>query len=393
MKRSARSRREFLKLLGIGAASFSTLRANPSLLQAPEGLTLYVGTYTSGKSEGIYVYRMGRTTGELKHFKTVKGVVEPSFLSIDSKGRYLFAVNEMTEFAGKPGGAVSAFRINEKDGSLKFLNQEASLGGAPCHVTVDGADRFILLANYLGGNLSVLPIRGDGSLGPASDRVQHHGSSVNKERQEAPHAHCIILGPSNQHAFAADLGLDKIMIYRFDAQKGKLTPAKQPWAQLKPGAGPRHFKLHPNGRYAYVINELDSTVTGFNYDRTKATLRTIDSVSTLPKDFSGKNSCADLHIAPSGRFLYGSNRGHDSIVVFAINESNGRLSPVQHVSTQGKTPRNFTIDPSGRFLLAANQASDTIVTFRIEQKSGRLAPTGHVAEVPSPVCLLFGPVT
>ncbi|HUE82175.1 MAG TPA: lactonase family protein [Pyrinomonadaceae bacterium] len=393
MKRSARSRREFLKLLGVSAAGVSTLRANPSMLLPPEALTLYVGTYTSGKSEGIYVYRMGRTTGELKYLKTVKGVVDPSFLSIDSKGRYLFAVNEMTEFAGKPGGAVSAFRIDDKDGNLKFLNQEASLGGAPCHVIVDATDGFVLLANYVGGNLSVLPIRADGTLGPASDMVQHLGSSINKERQEAPHAHCIILDPSNQHAFAADLGLDKIMIYRFDSQRGKLTPGKQPWAQLKPGAGPRHFKLHPNGRFAYVINELDSTVTGFNYDRTKGTLSTIDSVSTLPKEFSGKNSCADLHVAPSGRFLYGSNRGHDSIVVFAIDESNGRLNSVQHVSTQGKTPRNFAIDPSGRFLLAANQASDTIVTFQIDQESGRLTATGHVAEVPTPVCLLFGPVT
>lgn len=383
------TRRSFLGLVGAGALSLSPVPAHTLRSSAKEALTLYVGTYTTGASEGIYIYRMNPATGELTHFKTVKGVVNPSFLAIAKNRRYLYAVNEVTEFEGKPGGAVSAFQINSNDGDLRFLNQEASQGGAPCHLFVDATDRSVLVANYVGGNVSVLPIDSNGALGKATDLAQHRGSSINKERQEGPHAHCVILDASNSHAFVADLGIDRIMIYRFDEWQGKLSPGSQPWLELKPGAGPRHFKLHPNGRRAYVINELDSTVTAFNYDRKTGGLRTIGSISTLPKGYAGTNSCADLHIGPSGTFLYGSNRGHDSIVVYKIDQRTGRLQLVQHVTTQGKTPRNFAIDPTGRFLLAANQASDNVVVFRIDSRSGRLTPTGHIAEIPTPVCLVF----
>lgn len=358
-------------------------RPHPTLQE----LIVFVGTYTSGKSEGIYTYRMNLSSGELKHLNTVKGVVNPSFLATDRQRRYLYAVNEMMEFAGKPGGAVSAFSINQRTWELRSLNQQPSLGGAPCYVMVDETGKFVLVANYGGGNVSVLPIRRDGSLGTATDMVQHQGTGVNPERQEGPHAHCIILDRSNRYAFAVDLGLDKIMIYRFDSNKGKLIPGKEPWVQVKPGAGPRHLTFYPRDRYAYVINELDSTLTAFSYDRANGMLRIVQNVSALPRGFSGTNTCADVHVSPSGKFLYGSNRGHNSIVVFEIEESTGKLTYVEHEPTQGNTPRNFAIDPTGAFLLVANQDSDTIITFRIDPETGRLKSTGHQTKVPSPVCL------
>jgi 6-phosphogluconolactonase len=375
------SRRDFLVAGGLGI--FGALVGEKSLQTGRR--TLYVGTYTSGKSEGIYIFKLNVSTGELVYSNTFKGVSEPSFLAIDGRGRFLYSVNEVTEFGGKHTGALSAFSIDQKTGNLALLNQRASLGGSPCHVIVDSAGRFVLVANYTGGNASVFPILSDGSLGEATDTVQHNGSGPNKERQEAPHAHCVMLDESNRRAFVVDLGLDKVMIYRFDGKLGKLAPSSQ--AQLKPGAGPRHLAFHPKGQFAYVINELDSTITAFGYDSANGALNSMQTVSAVPQGFSGENYPADLHISPSGKFLYGSNRGHNSIVVFAIDGSTGRLTYVEHADTQGKTPRNFTIDPTGQFLLVANQRSDNIVTLRIDQSTGRLKQTGYVAEVPTPVCL------
>ena len=383
------SRREILRQGALGALglSFSFRRRS---LEPREGreLNLYVGTYTSGKSEGIYIYRMNLNTGELKSLKAIK-TINPSFLAIDGSKRNLYAVNEVSEFAGKSSGAVSAFAIDTKSGDLNFLNQQPSLGANPCHVIVDRTGRFVLVANYTGGSVAVLPILHDGSLGPATDLVQHKGSSVDRKRQEGPHAHCITPDGSNRYAFATDLGLDKILIYQFDANQGKLLPNREPWVRLKPGAGPRHFSFHPSGRFAYVINELNSTVTAFAYDPAAGTLMEIQTLSTLPKNYAGANSCAELVVSSSGRFLYGSNRGHNSIVSFAIDEHTGKLMHLEHVSTQGSTPRNFTIDPTGAFLLVANQDSDTIITFLVDPASGRLKSAPGVAEVPSPVCLVF----
>jgi len=383
------SRRSFLWAGGFGVLGAFSLRGIAQSHQTAHSRPLYVGTYTSGKSEGIYLYSMDMLTGELKYSKSVKTAVDPSFLAIGRTRRFLYAVNELTEFGGKPVGSLSAFSIDQKTGRLSLLNQQSSSGGAPCYVTVDATGNFVLVANYAGGNVSVLPIRRDGSLGAATATVQHEGSGPNKERQGAPHAHCVVLDRSNRFAFVADLGLDKIMIYRFDEKNGKLIPAAQPFARLNQGSGPRHFVLHPHGGYAYVINELDSTLTGFSYDAVSGNLGLMQTVSALPKDFSGTNYCADLHIAPSGKFIYGSNRGHNSIVVFAINAKTGELTHLEHVSTQGKTPRNFTIDPTGRFLLVANQESDSVVAMRIDPVTGRLKPTGHSAAVPTPVCLRF----
>mgnify|MGYP001328496343 CR=1 FL=1 len=355
-------------------------------------MLLYVGTYTSRGSEGIYVYEFDAETGALGHLHTVRDVVEPSFLAIDKAEKYLYAVNETEEYEGEKSGAVSAFAIDQKTGALKFLNKRPSLGGAPCHISVSNNGKFALAANYLGGNVSVFPIEPDGRLGAAVDMHRHSGSGPNKKRQEAAHAHSINLDSENRFAMVCDLGIDRVFIYRFDADGGRLRPnPAQSFYQTKPGAGPRHFAFHPNEQLAFVINELDATVTSLRFDAKQGTLAEIQTVSTLPGDFTGENICADLHASPNGRFLYGSNRGHDSIVVYRIDEATGRLNYVEHAPTGGKTPRNFAIAPNGRFLLAANQDSDSITVFSIDENSGRLSPTGVKAEVSMPVCLKLIP--
>lgn len=391
------TRRDFLKVAAVGTTGLSL--ANSIFGQKmndkkAKEMLVYVGTYTSGKSrsEGIYIYKLNLASGELKSYKTVKNVVEPSYLAIDKDKKYLYAVNETVEYEGAKSGAVSAFAIDQKTGDLKFLNKQPSLGGAPCFITVSENEKFVLVANYVGGNVSVFPVQTGGKLGAAVDSAQHSGSGANKERQEAAHAHSIMLDKNNGFAFANDLGIDKVMIYRFDVKTGKLKPNQtQAFYKTKAGAGPRHFAFHRNGKFAFVINELDTTISSLAYDARQGTLKEIQTVPTLPAGFSGANTCADIHVSPNGKFLYGSNRGHDSIVSYRIDEKTGKLEYVEHVSTGGKTPRNFAIDPTGRFLLAANQNSDSIVVFRIDEKSGKLVLTGNVAQVPTPVCLKLIP--
>jgi len=348
---------------------------------------VYVGTYTRGESKGIYIYRLDPSSGALESAGVVPAGDNPAFLALHPERRFLYAVNEVREFSGKPSGAVSAFAIDRGTGNLTFLNQQASVGSGPCHLTVDRTGRFLFVANYGSGSVCVLPIDAQGRLGEATDFIQHQGSSVNPRRQAGPHAHSITLDPANRYAFAADLGLDKVLIYRLDLERGKLIPNDQPWVQVKAGAGPRHFAFHPTGRYAYLITELANTVIVFAYDSARGSLREIQTVPTLPEGFQGTSYAADLHLSPSGRFLFGSNRGHDSIAVFSIDEDTELLAPVCHEPTRGKTPRGFALDRTGRFLLAANQDSNTVVTFRVDPQTGRLAPTGHVAEVPAPVCV------
>jgi 6-phosphogluconolactonase len=384
------SRRDFLKLSAAGALglSFAKLPFVHAFGTQAEVL-LYVGTYTNGKSEGIYRYRVDLASGQLRHAGTTSHVVNPSFLTLSPNRRHLYAVNEVGDFGGRKSGAVSSFTVDPQTGELKLLNQQPSLGADPCYVTVDKTGRFVLVANYTGGNVSVLPIRPDGSLGEAMDMKQDAGSSINRARQEGPHAHCVLLDNSNRYAYSCDLGTDKIMIFRFDNRNGKLQPAQPPWIQAKRGAGPRHLTFHPTGRYVFVMNELDSSITAFARNQTNGSLTALRTLTTLPAGFSGANTGADIHVSSDGQFVYCSNRGHNSIAIFAIGKA-GDITAVGHESTRGLTPRNFAIDPTGKFLLVANQKSDNIVVFRRDERTGRLAATGQQVEVPSPVCLKFG---
>jgi 6-phosphogluconolactonase len=352
-------------------------------------LWVYLGTYTQGTSKGIYLYHLDLSTGALVSAGLAAETTSPSFLAIHPGRRFLYAVGEIGDFRGKKAGAVSAFSIDPASGKLGLLNQQPSGGPGPCHVAVDRAGRNVLAANYGGGSVVCLPIGDDGRLGQAASFVQHEGHSVNPARQKGPHAHSVNLSPDGRFAFVADLGLDKIMIYGLDAASGKLAPGNPPSAGVAPGAGPRHFAFHPGGRFAYGINELNSTVTAFAYDAQRGTLGTVQTISTLPEGFSGTNYPAEVQVHPSGKYVYGSNRGHDSLAIFAVDAETGKLAPVGHQSTQGRNPRNFGIDPTGSYLLAANQDSDNVVVFRIDSRTGRLRPTGHEASISKPVCVKF----
>ncbi len=350
---------------------------------------VYVGTGAQKESKGIYAYRFDAATGQLTSLGRVAECDNPSFLAAGPDRRFLYAVNETSHYSGRSSGAVSAFAINPATGMLTLLNEVPSGGAGPTHIVVDKTGRDVLVANYFGGSLAVFPILKDGRLGEASAFVQHHGSSVNPQRQEGPHAHSIYTSPDNRFAISADLGLDKVLVYRFDAVKGTLTPNDPPFAKVNPGAGPRHFAFHPSGKFGYVINEMGSTVTVFSYEPASGTLHELQTISTLPPDFKGENYPAEVEVHRSGKFLYGSNRGYDSIAVFAIDARKGTLTPVEYVPTGGKSPRNFAIDPTGSYLFAANSGSDNIRVFRIDPNNGRLTPTGQVLEVPAPLCVAF----
>lgn len=350
----------------------------------------YVGTYTTGESQGIYTLRFDPASGALAHAGVRQGVTNPSFLAIEPQQRFLYAVNEIAGSDGQPQGAVTAFAIDAETGGLTLINEQPSHGGAPCHVSVAGGGRYVLVANYSTGSVAMFPVRDGGGLDAASDVVQHHGTGVNPERQEAPHAHSVTVDPTGQHALVADLGLDRVMVYRLELKHGKLVPNHVPWVEVAAGSGPRHLAFDPSGCHAYLINELNSTLTVFGYDGAAGTLTRLQTISTLPDQFAGENWCADVHVAPSGRFVYGSNRGHDTIVILEVDPATGILAFVGYEPTGGRTPRNFAIDPSGQFLLAANQDTSSIVTFGIDQGTGELTPTGQIAHVPTPVCITFG---
>jgi 6-phosphogluconolactonase len=351
---------------------------------------VFVGTYTQGTgSEGIYVFRLDNATGELHKVGVAKGVDNPSFLAVHPSGDYLYAVGETGEFRGRRGGAVAAFALDRESGELSFLNDQSSEGGGPCHIVVDATGKAVLVANYGGGSVASLPIGEGGRLEPAATKVQHEGGSVDPRRQAGPHAHSINVDPDNRFAFAADLGLDKILVYQLDAERAELKAHDPPFAMVAPGSGPRHFAFHPSGKFAYVINEMTCTMTAFAYDSEQGTLTEVQTLSTLPGEVEAGFSTAEVQVHPSGKFVYGSNRGHDSIAVFRVDEQTGKLTAAGHVSTQGRTPRNFGIDRTGRFLLAANQGTGTIVTFQIDQETGDLTPVGEVVEVPAPVCVKF----
>ncbi|WP_181306025.1 lactonase family protein [Rufibacter sp. XAAS-G3-1] len=355
-------------------------------------MMVYVGTYAKPDAESIFAYRLNEETGALTRVLAVKGGENPSFLTLDADRKFLYAVNETTEYEGQKSGAVSAFAIDQKTGDLTFLNRQPSLGGAPCYISLDHKNKVALVANYMGGNVSAFPVQSDGRLGASSDIGQHQGKGP-RPQQDAAHAHCIIPDPNNQFALAVDLGIDQIISYKLDNQNGKLERQAQPAFKAQPGAGPRHLTFHPtNKRFAYVINELNATLTTFTYHPATGTLTQIETVSTIPADYTGENACADVHVSADGKFLYGSNRGHNSIVVFAIHPTTNKLTLVEHVSTQGNWPRNFTFSPSGKILLVANQRSHNITTFKVDTQTGKLTYTGNSAPVPSPVYVQVVPV-
>ncbi len=365
-------------LFGI-AMSFTVLQSTNA-----ETIRVYFGTYTQGDSKGIYQSELDLETGQLSAAKLAVETINPSFLAIHPNGKWLYAVNETTEYKGEASGALTGFMIND-DGSLKAINEHSTRGGAPCDVVVSANGRFVLAANYVGGNVISLELDDAGKIIGEASVQQHKGSSVTP-RQSAPHAHSIDLDAGQKFAFAADLGIDQVVVYRFDASTGKLTPHGA--GKVAPGSGPRHFLLHPQLPYAYVINEISSTMTSFQYDKENAKLTAIQTLSTLPKSFDGNNSTAELQITPDGRFLYGSNRGHHSLAMYAVNQDTGQLKLLGHQSTLGETPRNFNITPDGRYVLAANQGTDTVAVFRIK-KSGRLKVVGEPIAVPRPVCIEF----
>jgi 6-phosphogluconolactonase len=365
---------------------------------------MYVGTYTDKGSEGIYAYRYDAGSGKVSPIGLAAKTDNPSFLAVDAGRKFVYSVNESHDFGGQASGAVTAFAINRATSKLEKLNEVASRGADPCFISLDRSGKYVLVANYSGGNVAVFPILSDGRLGEASSVVKDEGAlGPNKERQESPHAHWIETSARNRFAYVADLGLDRVLIYKFDSTKGLLSSGGPGAATastadnffsatLAPGSGPRHVALSGEGNFVYVLAEMDSTVTVFTNDNDtdkKETFRSIQKISALPAGFSGENTGAEIAIHPGGKFLYTSNRGDDSIAVFAIDHASGKLTFVERVPTGGKEPRFFTLDPSGSRLLVANQNSGNIVEFTIDESTGRLASAGEVAKVPSAVCLVF----
>ncbi len=383
-------RRKFIALTGLSLLGITAATVYSAFGKSRRQATryrMYIGTYTGGRKDGIFLYELN-PSGELKLLGSTEAE-DPSFLAIHPDGNYLYAVNEIGEYEGSKSGSVSAFAIEKPSGKLRFINKQASRGASPCYISTDATGRQVLVANYMGGNVAVLPVQGANGLGPASDTKQHQGSGPNQERQEAPHAHAIVMAPGNQYALAADLGTDKIMIYKLDVQQGKLQPASTPYTQTQAGAGPRHIAF--SGDRVFVINELDSTLNAYAWNADRGTLTLQQTIAMLPQGYTGKNQCADVHVSPDGRYVYGSNRGHNSIAVFAIEQGTGNLKLVEHVSTRGDWPRNFTLTPDGNLLLVANERSDAVVSFRVNKQTGKLTPTGHITQVPKPVCLMLMP--
>jgi 6-phosphogluconolactonase len=342
------------------------------------------GQVLNGKGKGIYSFLLDMKTGVLGEEKCSPGIVNPSYLTLNRTANRLYAVNELKEYEGRPSGAVSAFSFDPQIRELNLLNIRATGGTDPCHVTLDQENTHIFVSNFMSGSICVFPLGENGSLGKASQFIQHEGSSVNKARQNGPHAHSLIFDISGRFAFVPDLGIDRLMVYQ--TASGTLTPAPVPFYQAAPGAGPRHCTFHPNGKYAYLINELSSSISALAYDKTEGSFRHLQTVPAVVEEFNGENSCADIQILPNGCFLYGSNRGHNSIIIYRIHPDTGLLSYTGFENSGGKIPRSFCIDPTGTFLLAANQDTDNIVIFRIDGATGKLEKVSE-QPVPTPVCI------
>lgn len=350
-------------------------------------ITVYVGTYTDAGSRGIYRFRVDPASGVPTAPVLVAESENPSFLALSPDGRYLYAVNETDHFDAKGSGAVTSFAVDSRTGGLRFLSQQSSQGADPCHLSVDDEGRHVLVANYTGGNVAVLPVGKDGRLEPASC-VRPHSGHGPRPQQKGPHAHEIVFDPTRRFVLSTDLGADRVFVYRFDPARGVLEANDPPFADVEPGSGPRHLAFDRSGRFVYTINELASTIIALSWDGKTGRLAPFQTVSTLPAGFEGENDTAEIVVSPDGRFVYGSNRGHDSLVVFRLDASSGRLSLVGEVSSGGKTPRSFAIEPSGRWLLAANKDTGTVVVFRIDPTSGLPSPVGSPVRVDKAVSVL-----
>jgi 6-phosphogluconolactonase len=374
------SRREFGGILGAGALG----------AKAADGkYRVYVGTYTRGESKGIYSFILDTATGTLTPEGVAGETENPSFLAIHPSGDYLYSCGELDKFKGQESGSLTAFKIDAATGKLEKMNDVAAGGTSTCHVNVSRNGRYAVLANYGSGSCAAFAIGADGKLGERMAFHQHSGTSADPGRQRGPHAHSVNFDKQNKHVIVADLGLDQVKVYNFNAVSGAMTPNTPAFTQVKAGSGPRHFSFHPSGRYAYVINEMACSVTAFNWNAKKGTLTEIETVTTLPEPVKRGYSTAEVVAHPNGRFVYGSNRGHNTIAVFRVDASTGKLTTVEHKSTQGEVPRNFAIDPTGQFLIAANQNTHTIVLFRINPSSGALEQVGAPVKAPSPVCIRY----
>jgi 6-phosphogluconolactonase len=345
---------------------------------------LITGTYTGGKSEGIYVYKFNSSDGSYKGVSHAH-TSNPSYVAISPNEKFVYAVLENAGNNGK-GGEISAFSFDKATGNLTYINQQPTGGDHPCYVEIDKTAKWVVAGNYSSGSLSILPVKADGSLGTATTHIEHEGSGINKQRQTKPHVHCTIFSADNRYLFVPDLGIDKVMIYAFDAKTGKLTPAKQPFAPSEDGAGPRHLTFHPTNKYAYLIEELSGTVVAYQYKN--GALKRIQRISTMPVNDTSYAGSADIHVSPDGKFLYASNRAAvNNIAIYKINPKNGKLVFIAHQSTLGNIPRNFNFDPTGNFLLVGNQESDQIVIFKRDKTTGLLTDTGSRINVGKPVCL------
>jgi 6-phosphogluconolactonase len=372
------------------ARAATSARGNAPADKGPFYL-VYVGTYTTKQeSKGIYAYNFNPATGEFTSIGLAAETTDPSFVAVHPDGKHLYAVNEVGDYNGEKSGAISSFEIDRKSGKLKFLNQVSTHGAGPCYLSFDKTGRFVLVANYDGGSVATIEIEPDGSLSIARGFVQHSGSGLDKERQEAPHAHWIGVSPDNRFALVADLGLDDVLVYKFDDVRGKLPPHTPPYTQVKPGSGPRHLAFAPNGKFAYLVTEMASTVVAFSWSPEKGTLSTLQTLPMLPKDYNGVKEAAEIAVHPNGKFVYASNRGSaNSIAAYKVDGAKGTLTPIGIYPSGGKIPRHFTIDPTGKFLIAANADSGNIVTLKIDETTGALSPTGKEVSVPSPVCITF----
>ncbi|MBX9572087.1 MAG: lactonase family protein [Candidatus Obscuribacterales bacterium] len=368
----------------------ASLASASDQMKPPQKNTLvFFGTYTDGASKGIYTYKFDSKDGRLEPLSdTNGGIKNPSFLAIHPDGEFLYAVSEVGEIDGKPGGTLWAYSIDPETGKLSFINKQSTAGSGPCFVALDKTNKIALVANYDSGSVSSFALNADGSIAEASSQIQHKGSSIDPARQTAPHAHSINGSPDNRFALAADLGLDKILIYKLDQKTAQLKTGDKEFNKTPEGGGPRHLFFHPNGHYVYVCNEMQSSVSAYQYNAEDGSMSLLQTISTTPGEIAG-NSTAEIQIHPSGKFAYCSNRGHDSIAIFKIDESTGKLTTIGHAKTMGKKPRHFCIDPSGSFIIACNQASNNVIVFKIDKTTGNLTQIGDTIELPSPVCVKF----